>query len=573
MFRYLFFVFCLFSYNSFAQNLVTTTSGVNPTCTGYEDGVVSCQAGIAGASSPVVISEVNTNSPDFMELTNVSGASVDTDGWFVITSDDYSNINDPNTLDWELPSSVAAGWIDYREDVTGSNYWGNNLYYNNTSPGWVLLSDDQGNIVDFVGWGWTATEISTTLNFSFNGFTFNITNEWTGNSVPTNSCASSFVRTGNQDNDDNTDWSCTTVSKGSLNSGLTLPFLGNVGMSYLWSTGDTTNTVDSLGAGTYYVTVTAASGPTTIDTVVLVDPDPVDFNLPSDTTICSNMAVFLDAGDWESYAWSDSSTFQIVVTSQPGVYSCTVTDTSGCFGSDSMELFAGIIPDIILEDTTVCDSLLELDAGNTGSTYSWSTSETTQVISVSTTGSYSLTVTSEDGCHEYKTVYVELFPVPTVDIGDDFTLCYNLNQTQGLTVSNSWSNIVWSDLSTGTSIIVGSGVTQSGTETIWVTVQDENGCYASDSVNVEFEECVGIESLKAGQLKLFPNPTTGVVTLKSSENLQLIELFDVAGNRIMRLETNSTMTQTIDLLNYDKGTYLINATTDRGTYQKTMILQ
>jgi|GEM_PF-2395376 len=560
---------------TFSQNLVTSITGTHPLCHNDSNGTATVMAGIQGASQPIMITEVNTNTPDYIELTNVSGNTVNTDGWIVITSNSYTAINTANTLSWALPTSVNSSWVAYKEDQTGSNYWGNNLFYNNTSPGWVLVADDQGNIVDFVAWGWNASSISSSFNVTFGSNTYNITNEWSGAGVPMNSCSGSIQRTGSEDNDDATDWSCvTTTSKGSLNTNLTIPFLGSVGISYLWSTGDTTASVDSLPGGTYYVTTTASNGQTDVDTIVLNNPPLVPFSLPADTTVCGNSAIFVDAGSqWTSYMWSTGASTQQLLTSQPGVYYCTITDTNNCEASDSIELIQGVVPVLALSDTVLCDSQYVLDAGNPGSSYQWSNGETTQQIFIDTSGVHAVTVTSVDGCTETDIVSITLYPVPSIDLGEDFKLCFNYNHTQQLTVGSGWANVIWSTGSTSNSIFVGPGVTQAGTEVVYATVEDNNGCFASDSVEVQYKKCTGIPEISGGTISLFPNPTSGLINIQSTNLIEQIEIFNSIGQKAFEMNGYSTYTTDIDLSEYASGTYLIKVQTNNGQVTKRILVE
>ena len=97
----------------------------------------------------------------FVEIQNVSSVNVDTTGWFIAASDDYSYINDANSTVWNLGQTFSSGEIAYKTDVSGDNYWGSNLFWNNGSPGWVVLCDAQGIVLDAIFWGWSEAQIAT----------------------------------------------------------------------------------------------------------------------------------------------------------------------------------------------------------------------------------------------------------------------------------------------------------------------------------------------------------------------------------------------------------------------------
>lgn len=543
------------------SQLTTSTSKTDITCFGDSNGTATVNAGVIGASEPLMISEVNPNTPDFIEITNVSGQSVNTDGWFVITSDDYSLINDVNALSWDLPTSVASNWVAYREDASGSYYWGNNLFYSSGNPGWVLLSDDQGNIIDFMAWGWPEATILNTFNVTFGSFTFDITtSDWTGAGV-TSSCSNSFVRAGQEDNNDNTDWSCNTVSKGSMNSGLTTPFLGGVGLSFEWSTGDTTNTVTDLGPGIYYVTTTTTQGDSAIDTVTIIEPPVPSFTLPNDTIICSGGAIIIDAGGgWDTYTWSNGQVAQSFLLTQPGTYYCTVTDTNGCPASDSIVVGSGQTPSVDLgADTVICDTQYILNAGNPGSSYLWSTGEFTQSILITSTGTYVVTVTSQDGCSVNEDIYVQMFEPAVVDLGEDFSLCVNYGQTEFLNAGAGFASYTWSTGANSTTQLVGSGVTQAGTEIFWVEVATDDGCTDRDSIEVTYEICTGVEDLSSNSIEVYPNPTHDNVTISTlGGTMTGVSVLDLQGKLVLSEQASNPVQRVeIDLSSLSAGTYLL----------------
>ena len=117
----------------------------------------------------IVISEINTGVPNFVEIQNVSDAGIDTTGWSVLVNDASGTIGSVNTLQWDLGGEVAAGEILYRSDDPGdpAHYWGGNIDWAIEGDGWAMIVDDTGDVVDFVAWGYLAEEITDPLNFSF----------------------------------------------------------------------------------------------------------------------------------------------------------------------------------------------------------------------------------------------------------------------------------------------------------------------------------------------------------------------------------------------------------------------
>ncbi|HNQ13002.1 MAG TPA: T9SS type A sorting domain-containing protein [Bacteroidia bacterium] len=273
---------------------------------------VESRAG-TGGSGCLRITEIDPgdNGPgDFYEIQNLSPTPVDATGWIAVSSNSYTDINLVLTTVWNL-DVFAPGEVKYKTDLTNDNYWGTNLFWNPGSNSWAMIIDNQGNVVDAIFWGWQAADIQT-INFTINGY--NITGAmipWNGNGVPAACTGNSFTRIGNTDNDDASDWTCTNVSKGIQNTNIQYPFvncgtgacasprvevevqllaapsvyLGNDTIitppfsipldagagfaSYLWSTGDTSQSINATASGVYWVIVTAANGCTAVDTLLI----------------------------------------------------------------------------------------------------------------------------------------------------------------------------------------------------------------------------------------------------------------------------------------------------------------
>jgi len=171
----------------------------------------------SGGGVGIIITEAGLGGTDFLEIQNVSNSPVDANGWIVAISNSYTDINLVNTIVWNL-SNMLAGEVQYREDLTGNNYWGNNMFWNQTSPGWIIIIDDNGEVVDFVAWGWTDSEIQS-FSTNINGYNITIGSEWIGDGIM--AFSSEFLERITYDNDDASDYINVTVNtKGQPNPNL-----------------------------------------------------------------------------------------------------------------------------------------------------------------------------------------------------------------------------------------------------------------------------------------------------------------------------------------------------------------
>lgn len=180
---------------------------------------------------------------------------------------------------------------------------------------------------------------------------------------------------------------------------------GISGSTYLWSTGDTSQTIIADSSGLYWVS-TMISGCVAGDTVnVLVEPVPV-VNLGNDTVYCQTLSAILDAGNPGcSYLWSTGASSQTINIDSTGTY-WVVVSNAGCSAADTINISA-VYPPNLGPDTKMCEQNdITLDAGQTFGSYLWSTGETTQIINVTEPGSYWVLITSPN-CSVSDTINIE----------------------------------------------------------------------------------------------------------------------------------------------------------------------
>jgi hypothetical protein len=272
-------------------------------------------------------------------------------------------------------------------------------------------------------------------------------------------------------------------------------------VSYLWSTGATTQTIlvdaSNLAAGNYNysVTTTDAGGFALSDTITVTVLTGPNVDLGPDFPICENESDTLDAGaGFVSYLWSDGSTAQTLPVDGAALgsglftYTVTVTDTNGCADTDTV-LVQVLTPPVVSlgADTAICQTQsVTLNAGSF-STYLWQDGSTAQTYLVDASivgvgvGTYSVTVTDNIGCEGSDTIQVEVLGDIVVTLGTDTSICYDDSITLD---PGAFSSYVWQDGSTASTFGVSGVSAGAGTGTYSVTVADANGCTGSDTVDV-----------------------------------------------------------------------------------------
>jgi len=149
-------------------------------------------------------------------------------------------------------------------------------------------------------------------------------------------------------------------------------------------------------------------------TTLTVNPLP-EINFGDDKIICQGEVVIFDAGaGYVNYLWQDGSTEQTFTTGQAGIYWVELTNEFACTNADTIILLVKELPLVELgNDSIICaGNSISLDAGNSGSTYLWSTGQTEQTIIVDTTafgiGIYDIwvEVTSPELCSKTDSISI-----------------------------------------------------------------------------------------------------------------------------------------------------------------------
>ncbi len=352
----------------------------------------------------------------------------------------------------------------------------------------------------------------------------------------------------------------------------------NNGASYQWFLsnfailGATNNTYYASAGGNYQLQMTNSNGCSNLSTNTIninVNPLPT-VSLGADITQCGGTAT-LDAQNAGSmYMWSDASTTQTITVNSTGNYSVVVTDVNGCSNSDTISVTINAVPVVALGiDTAVCVGIT-LDAQNAGSMYMWSDNSIAQMLMVTSTDTYSVTVTNTSGCSNADTIMVTVNPLPA--------LAYNETQTL---VCVNWSAITLTAGTPANGTYSGTAVTGNmfdpatagaGTFAIVYTFTDINGCSNSDTSMITVDLCTGINnSNELTQLAIYPNPSAGVFTINASSEIEMLIVTDVVGKEIARINPAAAMID-LNLSHLANGIYNVQVLSNNNTTVKQIVI-
>ena len=281
----------------------------------------------------------------------------------------------------------------------------------------------------------------------------------------------------------------TTGSATVCSNGTTL--LGNTTGGGVWSSSNaalatvnpTSGVVTGVAAGALDInyTVTSSSGCSAVSSkpMTVITPTAATIGASGTATICQGSNVTLTASSSSSYLWSTGATTQSITVAQSGPYSVT-TVNNGCTAASATTTVTVVNPPVA---SISANGLTALCSGGTvtltaapATTYLWSTGATTQAITVSAAGNYSVTATA-NGCSATSAptaVTLQATPSAAVTAGGATSFCQGGSVT--LTAASAGSYL-WSNGANTQSITVTAG----GSYSVNVST---NGCSATSTPTV-----------------------------------------------------------------------------------------
>lgn len=249
------------------------------------------------------------------------------------------------------------------------------------------------------------------------------------------------------------------------------------------------------------------------------------------------------------------------------------TDTNSCTGVDSAAIVVNANPVVNLgADITQCGGSVTLNAGNPGSMYAWSTNDSIQMITVSSSGTYDVTVTDTNACSASDTVMVTINAAAVVDLGPDTTICSG--NAVVLDAGAGFSSYMWSTNATTQTISV------SASGPYIVTVANADGCQDSDTLVVTVDPCIGIAENGGGYLvSVRPNPSEGKFNLVISggEISRLsVDILDIQGKLVYGFVENNISGEFVKEINLDgfaKGIYYLRMNTGTSVVTEKLVIQ
>ena len=272
--------------------------------------------------------------------------------------------------------------------------------------------------------------------------------------------------------------------------------VGVVPATYLWSTGDTTNIISNLSAGTYYCEVTDTNNCSATDTIIITEPDLISTTELTTNVSCnggSDGTVTLTiSGGTSPYVsnWNAADTNNLSV----GIYTYTITDNNNCTFSDSIN-----ISEPIALTNSYTSTNINCNGASTGNiditpfggagpyTFAWDNGAITEDLTNISAGQYIVTITDTNNCIFIDTITLTEPSLLYSSFTQTNVSCYGLND--GSATVNifggvtdyilSWDTLTYPLLG-GISVFTTPIGVPSGIYPYMVT--DNNGCTYADTI-------------------------------------------------------------------------------------------
>jgi hypothetical protein len=205
-------------------------------------------------------------------------------------------------------------------------------------------------------------------------------------------------------------------------------------------------------------------------------------------------------------------------------------------------------------------------------TYSWtggSVADTSVTGLVSTTTSYTVTVTDGCGSTDTDVSTVTINPLPVANLGADIV---QVNPPAVLDAGAGFSSYLWSTSATSQTISVNAN------GQYIVTVTNSFGCSDSDTIQVTFTAGINNPDGTTATVSYYPNPSNGILNMNiqgfMGKELKM-DVMDLEGriirNFVFGEVTESYVTQ-MDLSTLRAGTYMVVLYSGGDTYTHRIVI-
>lgn len=290
----------------------------------------------------------------------------------------------------------------------------------------------------------------------------------------------------------------------SCNGSIDVNISGGTGGNYTstWSNSasftSSSYTMNNLCAGTYTVTITDGDGNSEVNSYTIGTQTNLQATTNTTGSPCAagsgsaSISVSGGASPY-SYSWDNGDTTAMINNLFPGSYAVTVTDDNGCSfdtvlnvnstGSGLQANFTENNPSCGNADGSL---IITPSNGTAPFSYLWSNNMSGDSIGGLTAGSYSVTITDDNGCTQVFSTSLSDIGAPTLTSDAEIDITCNGGSDGEIDLSISGGTAPFNVSWIGPNGFTGSDSTLSGliAGDYFVTITDANGCNSSDSFSL-----------------------------------------------------------------------------------------
>jgi hypothetical protein len=326
---------------------------------------------------------------------------------------------------------------------------------------------------------------------------------------------------------------------------------------------------DGLCSDTAFVNINVAEKPN-----VTITPS-------EDLYLCSGSVQLNASSGLSNYNWSHGETGTSVSITEQGEYFVTAQNSEGCTGqSENVNVNAAYNVDVTISasSTAICEGeSVTLSTNQNFTSYSWTSGQNTNAISISQAGTYSLNVTDVRGCSGVSnSINIEVMDSPLAG--------YEYTQTTGYTIVFNNTSIhgntyLWIFHNNTTSTEENPSFTYPFDAVYPVTLIAFNDC-GSDTIfeNVIVDKISSVNDLNSiSNLNIFPNPSHGIFTIEGQSNgaqQYKFRVLNMLGQEIhsSNISVHGQWNKTLDLKLYSKGVYWIIIEDNKTKVSRKLVL-
>lgn len=369
-----------------------------------------------------------------------------------------------------------------------------------------------------------------------------------------------------------------------LTNGGTMPY------SYLWNNGDTTQSIQNLGAGYYILSVNDYNNCIVSDSILISEPQAVSIVLNAIDVSCfgnndGSIDVTINGGiSPYSFLWNNGDTSQSIHNVEEGNYVLNVLDSNNCLLIDSIyiyepaDLFAFFNLNYVscfgLSDGNIDGTTI---GGTPPYTYIWNSGDTTEDLNNISSDMYILSLLDSNNC----------FFTDTIVVFEPDQLSASLSISSGTLISSANGGTVpytyeiygpaglfaTSSNNMGVSFSINPVLT--GIYTLIVI--DANGCIDSSIINFLPSSVLDIDLIN--NIDLYPNPSEDVFNLSFNSLIKQdisLTVYSLIGKEVYNESINALVgkfSTSFNLIKFKKAVYFLELRTDNLIINKKLILK